>query len=166
MATVVTRMCFNVTLCVHCRSCYRRLLLYCGTVRSRSSRNYPLSGMWIAYNVWKWMSEEALNGTKMKYRDQNTNLFFRKRNDSAAGIFAPSDYPGYSTHSTHTLRCNQAAMWLWINFHAGFIVIIMEWIWFGSLTIISNPSFMLSSIVASLFFIKKVFCCAEVQGII
>jgi hypothetical protein len=122
--------------------------------------------MWIVYNVWKWMSEEALNGMKMMYWEQNTNLFFRKRDDSAAGVFAPSNYACYSTHSTHTLSCNKAAIGLCINFHAGFIVIIVEWIWFGALTIMSNPSFILSSIVASLFFIKKVFCCAEVQGII
>jgi len=63
---------------------------------------------------------------KWNENDQNTNLFFRKRDDSAAGVFAPSNYPGYSTYSTHTLSCNQAAMGLWINFHAGFIVIIVE----------------------------------------
>jgi hypothetical protein len=72
------------------------------------------------------MSEEALNGMKMMYRDQNTNLFFRKRDDSAAGIFAPSNYPGYSTNFTHILSCNQAAIGFWINFHAGFIVIIVK----------------------------------------
>jgi len=53
------------------------------------------------------MSEETLNGMKMMYRDQNTNLFFRKRDYFAAGIFAPSNYPGYSTHFTHTLSCNK-----------------------------------------------------------
>jgi len=53
-------------------------------------------------------------------------LIFLERDDSAAGIFAPPNYPGYSTHSIHTLSCNQAAVGLWINFHAGFLIIIVE----------------------------------------
>ena len=58
-------------------------------------------------------------------RSEHEHVFL-ERDDSAAGILAPSSYPGYSTHSTHTLSCNQAAVGLWINFHAGFIVIIVE----------------------------------------
>jgi hypothetical protein len=47
------------------------------------------------------MSEEALNGIKMMYQDQNTNSCLLEREMTAAGVFAPSIYPGYN-HPLHS----------------------------------------------------------------
>lgn len=158
MAAVVTQMCFTVTLYAHCKSCYRRLVLYCGTVRSRKSWNYPLSRMWI--------SEEALTGINIMYRDQNTDSCFLEREMTLLQAYLlPPTTQAITTHFTHTMSYNQAAIRLWIDCHVGFMVISMEWIWFGSLTIISNPSYCIKLICYIIIFYTKVFCCPEVQGI-
>jgi hypothetical protein len=61
-----------------------------------------------AYNIWKCITDRALNGIKL-CTDVRTQINVLGRDNSAAVTFTASIHPCYDPHSSHTTHCKQAA---------------------------------------------------------
>jgi hypothetical protein len=75
----------------------------------KNQRLIRSEGRAVTYRVWMCMSYERLNGIVWWSELRAWSHDFKKRNDSAAGIFAPSSRPCYDPQFCTTTGCTQAA---------------------------------------------------------